>query len=76
VYNSTGTSIDLTAFARQSPDDLLDDLDMRLTALRLSGSARAIIHDAIAGNATSNATSRAKMAIYLMGVSPQFQVQR
>lgn len=76
VYNSTGTSIDLTAFARQSPDDLLDDLDMRLTALRLSGPARDIIHDAVAGSATSNATARAKMAIYLMGVSPQFQVQR
>jgi uncharacterized protein (DUF1800 family) len=76
VANSTGTSIDLASFESRSPDDLLNELDARLTGARLSSAARDIVHNAIYGSATSTAMSRAKMAMYLVGVSPQFQVQQ
>jgi hypothetical protein len=76
VANSTGTSIDLASFESRSPDDLLNELDARLTGARLSSAARDIVHNAIYGSATSTAMSRAKMAMYLVGASPQFQVQQ
>jgi uncharacterized protein (DUF1800 family) len=76
VANSTGTSIPLTALASRSSDALLDELDMRLMGAHLSNDARTVVKSAMTNSAISTGLGRAQMAAYLMGVSPQFQVQQ
>ena len=74
VIDSTGTSIDFTALAARSPDAVIDELDVLLTGASLSDAARQIVKNALSSPALTSRKARAQMAIYLFGVSPQFQV--
>ncbi len=74
VIDSTGTSIDFTALAARSPDAVIDELDVLLTGASLSDAARQIVKNALSSPALTSRKARAQMALYLFGVSPQFQV--
>lgn len=78
VQLATGTSVDLTsvaALAGATPS-LLDELDVRLTNARLSDPARQAVSTALEALSADDATGRARMASYLLAISPQYQVQR
>lgn len=74
VAGSTGTRLDLTPFTAlaSNPATLVDRLDVLLTHGTLSPSARSSIINAVA--ALSSTSDRAKLAIYLLATSSQFQV--
>lgn len=76
VAGSTGTRLDLTPFTAlaSNPATLVDRLDVLLTHGTLSPSARTAIINAVA--ALSSSSDRAKLAIYLLGTSSQFQVEQ
>lgn len=74
VADSIGTHVDIAALAALATDTskLLDELDVRLMSRPLSPAARQIVANALDGDEEA----RARMALYLIAVSPQFQVQR
>jgi hypothetical protein len=78
VTGSTGTTLDLTAWASQAAnvDGLVNGLDARLTHMSLSSSARQSIAVAVNAYGSSDPSNRARTAVYLFGVSPQYQVER
>ena len=76
VAGSTGTHLDLTPFTTLAvnPAALVDRLDVLLTHGTLSPSARSTIINAV--TALNGSSDRAKLAIYLLGTSSQFQVEQ
>jgi hypothetical protein len=76
VAGSTGTRLDLAPFVSLAGDParLVDRLDMLLTHGTLSPAARTAVINAIAS--VNDPTSRARLAIYLMATSSQFQVEQ
>lgn len=78
VRQSTGTFVDLgsiAALADRTPQ-LLDELDLRLMNARLSEPARQTVTTAVDTLGADDAIGRARMASYLLAISPQNQVQR
>ncbi|HEY6643144.1 DUF1800 domain-containing protein [Povalibacter sp.] len=77
VVRSTGTSVDLTSLSAVATlPQLLDELDVRLMAGRLSMPARQIVLRATEALDRNDAREHVRMAAYLLAVSPQYQVQR
>jgi uncharacterized protein (DUF1800 family) len=76
VAGSTGTRVDIAPFASLAGDParLVDRLDLLLTHGTLSPAARTAVINAIAS--VSDLASRARLAIYLMAASSQFQVEQ
>ncbi len=76
VPGSTGTRPDLAPFTALAGDPvrLVDRLDVLLTHGTLSPAARSAIITAV--SAVSNSTDRARLAIYLLATSSQFQVEQ
>lgn len=76
VAGSTGTRLDLTPFTAlaSDPAQLVDRLDVLLTHGTLSPSARSSIINAVA--ALTGSSDRARLAMYLLGTSSQFQVEQ
>ncbi len=75
VTGSTGTTIDLSYWTNSSanPQALVTALDQRLTHGTLSTAANAAIVTAINAATSGNLVPT---AVYLFGVSPQYQVER
>ena len=77
VAASTGTTLDLRWLAAAgSSTAMLDALDTRLMRGSLSQAAKLAIATAMGVHPADDALGRAHTAVYLLGVSPQFQVQR
>jgi hypothetical protein len=78
VSGSTGTSLNLSAWiaAAGDADGLVNALDARLTHGTLAAADHQDIVLAINSYDPSLTTSRAQMAAYLFGASPQYQVER
>lgn len=78
VTQATGTSVDLTKIAALAgaTAPLLDELDVRLMNARLSDPARQAVSKALESLSAGDAAERARMAAYLLAISPQYQVQR
>lgn len=76
VTGSTGTRLDIAPYTSLAGDParLVDRLDLLLTHGTLSPAARTTVINAIAS--VSDLTSRAKLAIYLVATSSQFQVEQ
>ena len=76
VADSTGTRLDLAPFTAlaSDPAKLVDRLDVLLTHGTLSPPARNSIIDAVA--ALPGSSDRARLAIYLLATSSQFQVEQ
>lgn len=54
----------------------MDKLDLVMMHRNMSGAMRRIIIDAINAIPASDRLARARMAVYLVATSPQYQVQR
>jgi uncharacterized protein (DUF1800 family) len=78
VKQATGTSVDLASLAALAgaTPALLDELDARLMNARLSDPARQAVGTALEALSADDATGRARIAAYLLAISPQYQVQR
>ncbi len=78
VTNSTGTTLDLSAWtsAAADPDTLVTALDQRLTHGSLSAAAHQSIAQAVNVFGATDPLDRERAAAYLFGVSPQYQVER
>jgi uncharacterized protein (DUF1800 family) len=78
VTGSTGTSVDLTALVGTpalSPDQLVAEINTLLLHGSLSSQAQALIVNAVSAAATDDPLAQVKTAAYLVGTSPQFQVE-
>jgi uncharacterized protein (DUF1800 family) len=78
VTGSTGTTLDLTSWiaAAGDADGLVSAFDARLTHGTLGTVDHQTIAVAVNAYDPTETTSRAQMAAYLFGASPQFQVER
>jgi hypothetical protein len=77
VTGSTGTTAGLDALAGDAGDPaaLVARLDALLTHGTLPAEARQAIVDAVNG-LPADPLARVRMAVYLIGTSPQYQVER
>ncbi len=75
VTGSTGTTVDLSSWnnSSASPEALVTALDQRLTHGTLSTAATAAI---VAASNAATSGNVVPTAVYLFGVSPQYQVER
>lgn len=78
VVGATGTSIDLSPFTALAtdPEKLVDKLDLVMMHKSMSSGMRHIILRAINTVPANNPAERARIAIYLVATSPQYQVER
>jgi uncharacterized protein (DUF1800 family) len=78
VIGSTGTQFNLTPFTSVAGDSnaLLDRVNELLFANRMSAATRATIKKAVDAVSASDATARARMALYLSAAAPESQVLR
>ncbi len=78
VIGATGTQFDLSSYAALASDSnaLLDRINEVLFANRMTASTRAIIKKAVDAVSASDATGRARMALYLSVAAPEAQVLR
>jgi uncharacterized protein (DUF1800 family) len=78
VFGATGTAIDLAAYQSVAGDAgaLAERMNRYLMAGRMSAAMRAAIVSAVDAIPASDSLNRARTAVYLVLVSPQFQVER
>jgi uncharacterized protein (DUF1800 family) len=78
VAGAFGTKIDLVPLAAlaHEPEKLMDLLDRVMMHKSMSGTMRRSIIKAVDAVPTSDALGRARVAIYLVATSPQYQVER
>jgi uncharacterized protein (DUF1800 family) len=78
VYGATGTSVNLAPYTALASDAaaLADRLDRDLLGGRMSAAMRAAVVSAVNAVSASDATGRARTALWLVVSSPQYQVQR
>jgi hypothetical protein len=78
VYGAIGTTLDLTAFQAVASDAnaLADKLDRLLMHGTMSAEMRASIVNAVNAITASDSLNRARMGLYLVYTSPQYQVER
>jgi len=77
VSGSTGTTLDFTDLATLTEvATLLDTLEVRLLRGALSPAARQALSPALAQFPPDATAERVRTALYLLGLTPQFQVQR
>jgi uncharacterized protein (DUF1800 family) len=78
VPNATGTRIPTTAFeaVADQPGTLVDNVAYALLGAPLTGGARDAVVSAVNAVAVTDRTGRARMALYLVASSYEFQVQR
>jgi uncharacterized protein (DUF1800 family) len=78
VYGAIGTTLDLTAFQAVASDAnaLADKLDRLLMHGTMSAEMRASIVNAVNAITASDSLNRARMGLYLVYISPQYQVER
>jgi len=78
VYGATGTAPNLSAYTAVAMDAnaLADKLDRELLAGRMSTAMRSAIVSAVSAASASDPLARARAALWLVAVSPQYQVQR
>jgi uncharacterized protein (DUF1800 family) len=77
VTGSTGTFLELADLsALPTVEMLLDTLDVRLMRGALTPAARQVLSTALEPLPSAATLERARTALYLLGLAPQFQVQR
>jgi hypothetical protein len=78
VYGATGTTTDLASYTAvaSSSAALADKLDRDLLGGRMSAAMRNAIIGAVDAASPTDATARARTALWLVVSSPQYQVQR
>jgi uncharacterized protein (DUF1800 family) len=78
VYGATGTTISLASYTAVAADAaaLADKLDRNLLGGRMSTAMRNAIISAVNAASATDAVARARAAVWLVVVSPQYQVQR
>lgn len=74
----TGTQINYANYQAQAgtPENLMDMLDAMMMHGAMSSPMRATIINAVNGISSSDPSTRTRVAIYLIGTSSQYQVQR
>jgi len=75
---ATSVSVDLTPWVNlaANPTALVDDLNARLLGGRMPADMRATLIQAVTNTSSTSPITRAKTAVYLVGTSAQYNVQR
>ncbi len=78
VPGSTGTQVNLAAYAALAgtPAALVDKLDALLTHQTLTATEKTAIANAVGAVSATDTVGRARMAAYLVAVSPRYQITR
>lgn len=78
IPGSTGTRIDISPFSAlaHDPEKLMDKLDLMMMHKSMSNRMREMILQAVRAVPTSDLLTRARTAIYLIAISPQYQVEK
>jgi len=78
VTSSTGTTLDISSLVplAGNADQLVQELNQRVAHGALSTEAYQAVVQAVNTLAATDTTNRVRMAVYLLGVSAQFQVER
>ncbi len=78
VAGATGTQIDLSDLQTlaATPENLVDEIARRLLGSALSSTSRAAVIQAVNAVAATDSLNRARTAVYLVALSPNYQVER
>jgi uncharacterized protein (DUF1800 family) len=78
VTGAIGTKVDISPLAALAgdPEELMDKLDLVMMHKSMSSTMRNTIIQAINSIPENNSFARARIAVYLVAVSPQYQVER